>query len=183
MWGGSPATEQIDCGVESSDLHLHSEDEDDGVTHDNTQTNDTPSGGHNSESDMQSNVHKRRKYLDTKLDKYKQEKLKRKLPVDMQLLSCAQEDLEVKRKFVDRMDEIDKKYTDNMEKMAHNIGKLTESISEGFSLLRNMMFQQGTMYPPQVQPPSPYPPYFHAGSQAFTSYPSGDTSSQSWNED
>ena len=42
-------------------------------------------------------VSKRREFLDKKLGTYKHEHMKRKLPVDSQLLSCAQEELALKK--------------------------------------------------------------------------------------
>ena len=77
----------------------------------------------------------------------------------------------MKRRFVDRMDEMDKKYAENMDKMSRNMEKLTESIAEGFSLLRNMVMcqqQLSAMYPPHVPP---YPPYMH-GLRSFSPVPS-----------
>ena len=44
---------------------------------------------------LQSTIQQRRNFLDKKLDNYRQEKLKRKLPIDVQLLNCAHEELEV----------------------------------------------------------------------------------------
>ena len=64
--------------------------------------------------------------------------MKRKLPVNAQLLRCAQEKLEVKR-LVDRMDQMDNQYVENMKQMTQNTEKLTESIAEGFSLLKNFL--------------------------------------------
>ena len=193
VWGGSPATEQIVGGVESSDLSsdlpsaaegsssLAQDDDDEDTQSDDTrETSGEPSDP--SVTLQQSTVQKRRQLLDKKLDNYRQEKLKRKLPVDMQLLNCARDELEVKRRFVDRMDEMDKKYAENMDKMSRNMEKLTESIADGFSLLRNMvMFQQqpSTMYPPPHVPP--YPPYMHGSrTRSFSpvpSYPPRSTSS------
>lgn len=43
-----------------------------------------------------STIKHRRQSLANKLGEYKQEKLKRKLPVDSQLLDCAQEDIKIR---------------------------------------------------------------------------------------
>ncbi len=92
--------------------------------------------------------------------------MKRKLPVDTQLLSCAQEELSIKRRLVEQMEKIDKKYTDNIERMTSNMEKLTQSIGSGFELMKQMMAYQQP--PPNMyQPPpfnmcmqsSPHPPY------------------------
>ena len=97
--------------------------------------------------------------------------MKRKLPVDAQLLSCAQEELEVKKRLVDRMDRMNNQYVENMKQMTQNMEKLTESIAEGFSLLKSFLVMH--------QPYQPHPPYHsynfqgssHAFSQRMPSYP------------
>lgn len=70
---------------------------------------------------MAATIKQRRQLLDSKLNNYKQEKLKRKLPVDTQILSCAQEELQIKRQIVDKMDKMDEKYAENMERMSNNM--------------------------------------------------------------
>ena len=49
-----------------------------------------------------STIKHQRELLDSKLKGYKQEKLKRKLPADNQMLSIAQEELEIKKKLITR---------------------------------------------------------------------------------
>lgn len=55
-----------------------------------------------------STIKHRRELLNSKLKGYKHEKVKRKLPVDNQMLSVAQEELEIKKKLITRMEEVDK---------------------------------------------------------------------------
>ena len=70
-----------------SSLNTSVEDDDEPASRDS-------GNGENSED----SAHKqRRELLGTRLAGYKQEKLKRKLPVDAQMLSCAKEDLQLKR--------------------------------------------------------------------------------------
>ena len=73
--------------------------------------------------------------------------MERKLSVDAQLLTCAQEDLAIKKKLVEQMDTFEKQYSETMTKRLDNMEKLTNSISEGFSILKHFMI------PP---PPTPY---------------------------
>ena len=93
-----------------------------------------------------SSVHHRRKLLDNRLSNYKQDKLKRKLPVDSQLVSCAQEELQIKRRLVDQMDRMEKQYSDNMSRLLTNMETIINSISEGFSIIRTLFGLQ-PMYP------------------------------------
>ena len=55
-----------------------------------------PESNKESGESMKRTVKQWREFLDDKLKNYKQEKLKRKLLVDTQLLGCAQEELKVK---------------------------------------------------------------------------------------
>ena len=127
VWGGSPATEQIDGGIETVELvpdtdMFSSTNLSDGSVppSGNTQLQDgsqvpdeiADSNGNSysegnseaSDTSMQATVWQRREFLDDKLKSYRHEKLKRKLPVDTQLLSCAQEELQVKKRLLERMD-------------------------------------------------------------------------------
>ena len=105
IWGGSPATEQIDGGVESLDLTEASEVQSELIIGSPaSQCEDESSGASAQPLADESSVSGRRKLLDSRLKKYKQDKLKRKLPVDMQLLSCVQEKLGIKRRLVENME-------------------------------------------------------------------------------
>lgn len=171
VWGGSPATEQIEAGVESTDIEevvvppststsVSSLDEDESEEGD---------GGGAAIADGEPNepvaaaagnttVQHRRELLNDKLKNYRQEKLKRKIPVDAQLLECAKEELQVKKRLVDQMYAVDKEYSENMTKLSGNMEKLTNSISDGFSLLRNLLTPQPQpMYPYQQMYSNPHP--------------------------
>ena len=64
-----------------------------------------------------------------------------KLPVDMQLLACAQEELALKKQLIDHMEKAENKYHGNMAMLSSSMEHLTDSITEGFSLLQNMLVQ------------------------------------------
>lgn len=155
IWGGSPATEQLDNGIESVEL----------VTNDDTggsesaeifetstsvdiehtdDTSDTTDDHIRKDIDSQK---QRREFIDNKLKNYK-DRLKRKLPVDTQLLNCTQEELQIKKRMLDHMDKIDQRYSQNMERMTQSMEKLSQSIADGFSLMKQFMMYQ--------QPPSMY---------------------------
>ena len=98
--------------------------------------------------------------LDSRLKNFRHEKLKRKLPIDAQLLECAKEELKVKKRLVEQMCEVDKQYSENMTKLKGNMEKLTNSIADGFSLLRNLLTLQ-----PQLMFPA-YPPMYNSNAHA-----------------
>ena len=86
-------------------------------------------------------VSHRRDLLNAKVSSYKQEKLKMNISDDNQLLNCAREDLIIKKRIVDQMDKTDKNYTKNKKKSS-NMEKLTNSIADGFSLLKNLLMPE-----------------------------------------
>ena len=93
-------------------------------------------------------VKERRNPLNSKLAGHKQEKLKRTIPTDNQLLTCAQ-DLNVKREMLERMEASDKEYSENMKKMFCNMERLTNCMADGFTLLRQVMLPPNSYAAPQ----------------------------------
>ena len=140
IWGGSPATEQILSGVESIDIdqevmtsstetasgYLNSSvDEDDQVQSRDDSTgaqgdgsSPTTSTGAQGNNSSPTTTQHRRELLGAQLSGYKKEKLKRKLPVDSQLLNCAKEDLQLKKKLIDQMDQMDRLHNEHMKKLS-----------------------------------------------------------------
>ena len=78
------------------------------------------------------------------------------LPVDSQLLGLAKDDLDVKRRLLDQMDKMDTQYGNNMARLSANMNRRTDSIADGFSLLRGLLLQQQPMFHSLQQPV--YPP-------------------------
>ena len=170
IWGGSPATKKIAEGIETTEIEeLDAEDSlestseslepgsaadspytgSDGDTIMSTENASTPS----TSKPKDKTIKERRDLLDSKLKDYKGEKLKRKLPVDSHLLSISQEELEIKKKLLDRMEIMDKTYSSHMQKLSSNMERLTASISDGFDLLRNIMGPPSVAVQPPYMPP------------------------------
>ena len=111
IWGGSPATEEIQTGLESSEIVSDEGQSEDQIPPTDTDELDTDvltgepdvSDGRPNDPDDSSGrnsgdtVSKRREFLDRKLVTHKHECMKRKLPVDSQMLACAQEELVLKK--------------------------------------------------------------------------------------
>ena len=180
IWGGSPATVMVSSGIETTDMVVVMDDKDnvnedagDGDVVDqisqpgisttspassfsDSLSESFESSNEGSKEKLPANEIKRRHLLNSKLATHKQEKLKRKIPVENQLSNCAQEDLKVKKQLLERMESTDKEYSVNMSKLSSNIEKLTNSIADGFALLRQVMLPQPTygvapQYIPQRQ--------------------------------
>lgn len=117
IWGSSPATEEIQTGLESSEIVSDEGQSEDQIPPTDTDELDTDvlagepdviSDGRPNDSDDSpgrnsgDTVSKRREFLDKKLVTHKHERMKRKLPVDSQMLACAQEELVLKKKMVEQ---------------------------------------------------------------------------------
>ena len=138
---------------------------------------------------MEVTVRQKRELLDDRLKNYKHDKMKRKLPIDTQLLGCVQEELQIKKRIVERMEKMDEKYTENMERMSNNmermsnnVEKLTQSIADGFALLKQVMLYQQPA-PPSMYHTPPFNPYMQGSAQSYNSrmpsYPSSNHNSSS----
>lgn len=163
IWGGSPATNQVEGGIQSTDLLESSDVTEPGSPVELNTVSQPEEESSSSASTSVATTEHRRQLLDSKLKNYKQEKLKRKLPVDAQLLSCAQEELSIKRRLMEQMEGMEKQYSENMSRLSTNMEKLTDSISSGFSMLQHMLAGQQPMYP--------YPPPPQPQSNCFQSFP------------
>ena len=112
IWGGSPATTTITDGVETTDVDLEnyessrspestqtgrSRPELENVDSPETDAGITDNSSTPGLSSFKGTVKEKRDLLNARLKGYKGEKLKRKLPVDTQLLSVSQEELEIKK--------------------------------------------------------------------------------------
>ena len=153
IWGGSPATSTIRAGIESTDITIEVESRSSSPTPSLASTPsstsfeserlgdiDNPEPGASQEMQLQeSTVNKRRNLLDGKLRGHKQEKLKRKLSTDSQLLTIAQEEMQMKRRLLDKMDCMDKEHSQQMARLNTSMEQLTGSIADGFAMLREMM--------------------------------------------
>ena len=100
LWtsGGSPATEQIDAGIETVDLETVDQSSTKNTTSSETEQDNKDGSEVESAHVTQDTIKKWWQFLDNKLWGYKQEKMKRKLPVNTQLLNCAQDELTVKKR-------------------------------------------------------------------------------------
>ena len=71
----------------------------------------------------------------------------------------------MKKCLVEQVDKMNERFADNMDRMTKNMDKLTDSIADGFSLLRTMMCQ-----PPNAMYHQPYPSSYMQGSSRMQSF-------------
>ena len=101
--------------------------------------------------------------LNQQLTTYRHQKLKRKLPVDSQLLECPREDLQVKRSMVEEMSRMDKMLMDNVAQLSQNMSQMSSTVAHAFATIRAMLLPQaqGPSYYPSRMPFSAGPPPYH----------------------
>ena len=129
IWGGPPATQQLEVGVETCDLTSElttpspsvSNSDSGAADESSPREDDNADSIENLSSSSQDTVRHRREYLDGKLAGYKYERMKRKLPVDTQLLSCAKEELAIKKRLVDQMENFEMQYSAHISKLSDNL--------------------------------------------------------------
>ena len=94
-------------------------------------------------------VQEQRNLFNSKLASHKYEELKLKLANDSWLVTCAQEELKIRKQTLERMEVTDKQHAEYMKKMFINMERLTNSIANGFGLLRQIMEPRHPFPPPQ----------------------------------
>ena len=107
LWGGSLATEQIPSGLETADLDNDSPNSSVNSTNGHSAASENWQNLGAFEEEVDSNptpspasIQHRRELLSKTLADHRQKKLKRKLPIDAQLLDYAQEDLKIKKQLI-----------------------------------------------------------------------------------
>ena len=168
IWGGSPATEQIESGVETAEVPESLYDEDDQeessnstgatqqeqqngsntnattqeqqATPSSTGSTSTPTNGGATQEQTPVQVgRKRREQLSNTLGSYRQQKLKKKVPADSQMMRIAERELEMKEKMMDQFDKVTSEHKDTMKKLASNLETLSDTISNAFSMLQQSL--------------------------------------------
>ena len=174
IWSGSPATDKINTGIETTDLSQESStsqaDETDSPASLESRYTPEPEASDDNEatpgcSHTGPNINERRNLLDAQLRGHKKERLKRKLPAELQMVTIAQEEFNFKKQFMDRMEHMDKEHSSHMNRLIANLEKLTGSIADGFAMLRQTMLQSSAV-----------PQYVPNAAQNYTNmYPSQST--------
>ena len=132
IWSGAPAVESITGGIDTSSIDLDSSRElDDGSVASTEET----------ESVTNNKVAERRQLLQKQLRGKRDSKLTKKLSTDNQLLAVAREDLQLKRKVLDQMEEADKKHHKTMDPLLQGFTSLTSTLNNGFGLVGSLLSQ------------------------------------------
>ncbi|XP_050956819.1 uncharacterized protein LOC127157624 [Labeo rohita] len=134
IWGGSPATRSIDAGFETGDLEESS-------TSTVELSSDSPNSTESFDCLTSAVVKQRQDLLQAKLNSHRGDRLKRKVPTDP-----AEEDLKIKRRMLELMEDSSRRNSDNMLQINTNIANITSSIQECFSFMRELFQRQFTQF-------------------------------------
>ncbi|XP_033981040.1 uncharacterized protein LOC117478207 [Trematomus bernacchii] len=147
VWGGSPATCSLRSGIETVDLEASSSGPSSPRSLECSNDSPPPELSESSGSlPAAAVVQHRRNLLQVQLNGHRSDRLKKKLPVD----HAVQEDLKLKRRMVELMEQ-------NQTRIAENFVQMNANIREGFSLMREFMHAQPhSSIGGQLQEQSPY---------------------------
>jgi hypothetical protein len=163
IWGGRPATEQMNSGIETDDILIDDE-EDDNITTDTTNT-----AMSSVSEEQQDTVTQRRALMSNTFKNYRQTKLKRKAPIDAQLLTIAKEELDMKKRMVEEITKADQQHSTTAAQLSSNIIQLSNAISEGFKTRRNLLqpSQLSSSYMTPIPPTGYYGSMYTGMTQTF----------------
>ena len=141
IWSGAPAVESITGGIDTSSVDLDSSRElNDGSV--DSLAEDLPvASTEETESVTNDKVAERRQLLQKQLRGKRDSKLTKELSTDNQLLAVAREDLQLKRKVLDQMEEADKKHQKTMDPLLQGFTSLTSTLNNGFGLVGSLLSQ------------------------------------------
>ena len=126
IWGGSPATEQLDSGLETADIMSSANRPEAAISEDRSERDDLEQEAEENEDSAQSEPpsKKRREYLDGVLSGYKEKKLTKKMSLDDKLFHCAQQELDIKKTLVDKLEQMDKQHEHILYLAWHPLGEI-----------------------------------------------------------
>lgn len=98
IWGGSPAVFKVINGVETSNIIDISTNIENSIRDCSSSFQEIEDDDYeNSQNTRDQTIHKRRELLNTQLNNFKENKMKRKISVDQQMLLVAKEEVEIKK--------------------------------------------------------------------------------------
>ena len=164
IWGGSPATEEIETGVDTEEVNQQQvdvcerekdcdEDENLEVTDSSSQCYNASGESSTSEEQSSSPSHKRyREKLDETLAMHKHKRMKKRMPADAQMLGIAEKELELKQNMADKLEAMNKDHKETMMALTENLKNLSNTMSNAFSFLQQALMQRSS---------SNLPPYYN----------------------
>ena len=152
IWSRSPAVESLPDGIESTSLTESNEQEESPDDSSLTPVGSTSAEGLDSDSELdfhteqKKNMGEARRNLVKRLQTSRNSKLTKRISADAHLLDIAKEEIALKRKTMEKMDEADKRFENSIygfensiHGIANSMNSLTAAITGGFNLLQGML--------------------------------------------
>ena len=165
LWGGSPAIESVSRGLDSSDV----QDKAESITEVLSEQDEQEEGSSLSETDknqeeckLDETTKKRRAKITEMLNNRTEKKINQKLKSDAQFLNYAKEDLQLKRKLLDRLDKEDSDFKESMTKINKTMETVGESISQSMMLLAQFLRQVNASHMPSTSMELQHMPHYVA---------------------
>lgn len=149
LWSGCPAVEAMGNGIETSEEISESEET---ASLPSILDDSTSDDGNNSmvKEAVEKTTDTRRNLI-SKLREKKNSKLTKKVTTENRLITLEQEELELKKRMVDRLEKSEKKYTESMQSFATSFNSLSSTLQNGFNML-GMMLQQNNNQQYNIHP-------------------------------
>ena len=107
-----------------------------------TSSQTTPASSQSTSQTDPSNTRRGRKRSAAEINAaYKQEKMKKKVAADKQMIHFAEEELGLKKRMAERMETMDKEHRDVLGSLTNNLKSLSDTMASTFSLLQNSLQQ------------------------------------------
>ena len=135
IWAGSPAVESTINGIESS---LQGADREANEPEDLNSSLDM-NEPEEDVSEVTTPRDETRRSLLKFLNGKKDDKLNKRLSTDKQLIAIANEELTLKRKVAEKMEESEKKYQKTMDSFAEGLKDLTTTLNSGFKMVGSLL--------------------------------------------
>ena len=87
--------------------------------------------------------------------------MKKKVSADTQLMAFAEEELQLKKKMVEKMDCLAKEHAKTMSDLSSSLKTLSDSISSAFTSLNQVLLPNMYQQPLAPRPVPPHPNYTH----------------------
>lgn len=138
---GVPAVESLACGIDTSSIDLNSQRErdDDSVKSSTKGMPVVPTG--ELEAVTNEKVAERKSTATKTTEKQRNSKLTKNLSTDNQLLAVAKEDLQLKRKALDQMEEANKQHQKTVDSLLQGFRSMTSVLNNGIGFLGSLLSQ------------------------------------------
>jgi len=81
------------------------------------------------------------KRTSSEFSEYRQQKLKKKVSADKQLMHFAEQELELKKKLAERFETVDKEHSETMKLLTSNLKSLSDTMASAFALQQQSLQQ------------------------------------------